>query len=795
MAAAAGARALAAQDSIPAAERYTAIARNLTTLIERERARKAVPAISIALVDGQRVVWARGFGWADSTARIPATASTIYRVGSVSKLFTNVAIMQLVEQRKLALDVPVQRYLPSFRPKNPWGGAVTIRELASHRSGLPLETPVGGRLVRDVAPTPTLAATVASLNSTTLVYKPGSRAKYSNAGVAVLGLVVERTQNEAFASSIERTVLRPIGMDHSSFRAPGDATTGLAKGTMWTIDGRRFVAPNIQLGMAPSTDLYTTVIDLGKFIEVLSARGMTAGGGRVLSRASLEAMWAPQFVAPGVETGYGIGFEVRRLDGHRAVGHGGAIYGFATELLTLPDDSIGVVVTASLDAANGLTRHVADAAARMLLDLRGGGELREADSTSAVPQARALGLIGRYVGRTMTMDLDEFEGGLYAALRTPSSRVELRVPQDAAAGDLIADDPLSYGRRVRVLDGGRLVVASDTLRRIPTPTSEIIPIQTPRPAAARPELVSLIGEYGYDSNILYIREKDGKLNALVDWFLEYPLERVSPNRYRFPRWGFYDGEDVAFERDAKGAATAVVAGGVRLKRRPLPTDNDHVNFKITPVRPVGDLRKEALAAAPPREPAPIKPPDLVELRLLDPTIKYDIRYATANNFMGTPFYSSAHAFMQRDAAQAVVHAAAELRKLGYGLLIHDSYRPWYVTKMFWDGTPPDKHMFVADPAHGSRHNRGAAVDLTLYDLKTGAPIRMTGGYDEFSDRSYPLYPGGTSLQRWHRDFLRHAMEAQGFIVNDTEWWHFDYKDWRSYPIGNLTFEQLASGHR
>jgi len=115
-----------------------------------------------------------------------------------------------------------------------------------------------------------------------------------------------------------------------------------------------------------------------------------------------------------------------------------------------------------------------------------------------------------------------------------------------------------------------------------------------------------------------------------------------------------------------------------------------------------------------------------------------------------------------------------------------------VTKMFWDGTPPDKHVFVADPSQGSRHNRGCAVDLTLYDLTTGAPIRMTGGYDEMTDRSYPLYPGGTSLQRWHRDLLRHAMEAQGFTVYEAEWWHFDYKDWRSYPVGNLTFEQLAA---
>jgi D-alanyl-D-alanine dipeptidase len=110
--------------------------------------------------------------------------------------------------------------------------------------------------------------------------------------------------------------------------------------------------------------------------------------------------------------------------------------------------------------------------------------------------------------------------------------------------------------------------------------------------------------------------------------------------------------------------------------------------------------------------------------------------------------------------------------------------------MFWDGTPDDKKIFVANPAEGSRHNRGCAVDLTLYDLKTGQPLRMTGGYDEMSERSYPFYPGGTSLQRWQRDLLRHVMEGEGFTVYDYEWWHFDYQDWRRYPILNLTFEQL-----
>jgi D-alanyl-D-alanine dipeptidase len=254
----------------------------------------------------------------------------------------------------------------------------------------------------------------------------------------------------------------------------------------------------------------------------------------------------------------------------------------------------------------------------------------------------------------------------------------------------------------------------------------------------------------------------------------------------------YDGQQIEFRRGADGRATAAIAATVTFKRRPLPGDDDAVNTRITPVRTPAELRKAALAASPPKESGEFRKPDLVELRSLDPTIKYDIRYATSNNFMGTPFYTSAHAFMQRPAAAAVVRASAELRKLGFGLLIHDSYRPWYVTKMFWDGTPADKHVFVADPSQGSRHNRGCAVDLTLYSLATGAPINMPGGYDEMTDRSYPMYPGGTSLQRWHRDLLRHAMEAQGFNVYEAEWWHFDYKDWRSYPIGNLTFEQLSS---
>jgi CubicO group peptidase (beta-lactamase class C family)/D-alanyl-D-alanine dipeptidase len=779
---------LEAQDSIRADARYAQVARALSQFIAHERAQKAIPAISVSLVDGHRIVWARGFGWADSAAGARATASTTYRVGSVSKLFTDVGIMQLVEQGKLKLDVPVQRYLPDFHPRNRFGGDITIRELTSHRAGLTREPPVGNYF-DDTSPS--LAATVASLNETALVYQPGTHAKYSNAGIAVLGYVLERTQHESFYPYLERAVLAPMGLNQSAFRPLPKVQERLAKGTMWTLDGRRFDAPTFQLGMGPCGSMYSTVLDLGRFLEVLFARGVSPNGSRIVAPATLDSMWTPQFAAPNAKTGFGIGFNISHVDGHRAIGHGGAIYGFATALLALPDDSLGVVVTATLDGVNAVTDHIAEAALRLMLAARGGTRLTAIDTTTALTPGRALALIGRYANARTAVDLEEYEGRLFGTPLRGGFRAELRAPSASSVDELILDDRLAYGQRVPVLPNQRIVIGADTLRREATPGSRIVSIAQPLPGAAPNEFASLVGEYGWDHDVLYIREKDGKLNALIEWFFEYPLERVSRDVYRFPSYGLYDGQEIVFQRGANGYATAAIAATVTFKRRTLPADNDRVNFRITPVRPAVELRKEALAASSPKETGSFRTPDLVELRSLDRSIRYDIRYATSNNFMGTPFYSSAHAFMQRPAAEAVVRAAAELRKLGFGLLIHDAYRPWYVTKMFWDGTPTDKHVFVADPSQGSRHNRGCAVDLTLFDLKTGAPIRMTGGYDEMTDRSYPLYPGGASLQRWHRDLLRHAMEAQGFNVYEAEWWHFDFKDWRSYPIGNLTFEQLS----
>lgn len=194
---------------------------------------------------------------------------------------------------------------------------------------------------------------------------------------------------------------------------------------------------------------------------------------------------------------------------------------------------------------------------------------------------------------------------------------------------------------------------------------------------------------------------------------------------------------------------------------------------------------------PPVEAGTFRPPDLAELTVLEPGIRLDVRYARSDNFLGRPVYREARAFLQRPAAEAVARVHRKLAEKGYGLMVFDGYRPWAVTKAFWDATPEDKKLFVANPSRGSRHNRGCSVDLTLYQLDTGKSADMGAGYDEMSPRSYVTWEGGTKEQLDRRDLLRGAMEREGFFVYPWEWWHFDFKDWREYPLLDLPFEKLG----
>ena len=308
---------------------------------------------------------------------------------------------------------------------------------------------------------------------------------------------------------------------------------------------------------------------------------------------------------------------------------------------------------------------------------------------------------------------------------------------------------------------------------------------TPSPAGGS----AYVGEYEWKGERFVVGEYDGQPRLFNSWYLPYVLRPDTAGVFRMPPRGRFADQLVWFWADMHAPQLTMVLNGVPYERRSVGPE-DGGQLKIAPVRPVPELIQEALRATPPAQPAGLRAPDLVELTSLDSTVHLDIRYATTNNFAGTVFYTQARAFLQRPAAEALVRAHEWLRQRGYGLLIHDGYRPWYVTKTFWDAVPDSVHWMVANPAQGSKHNRGSAVDLTLYDLSTGQPVEMPGTYDEATRRSFANYPGGTTRQRRHRALLRTAMEGQGFEANPEEWWHFDFRDWRQYPVLNLKFEEL-----
>jgi zinc D-Ala-D-Ala dipeptidase len=180
----------------------------------------------------------------------------------------------------------------------------------------------------------------------------------------------------------------------------------------------------------------------------------------------------------------------------------------------------------------------------------------------------------------------------------------------------------------------------------------------------------------------------------------------------------------------------------------------------------------------------------VDLAAACPTMRLEIRYATAENFLGTPLYPEARAFLRAPVAQALARAHEALAGEGLGLLVFDAYRPWSVTKRMWELTPPEKRGFVARPERGSNHNRGCAVDVSLYTLADGREAEMPSAYDEMSARAASAYAGGSEKARALRDRLRTALAAEGFAEERHEWWHFNHRTCRGYPVLDVPFDRL-----
>jgi D-alanyl-D-alanine dipeptidase len=181
----------------------------------------------------------------------------------------------------------------------------------------------------------------------------------------------------------------------------------------------------------------------------------------------------------------------------------------------------------------------------------------------------------------------------------------------------------------------------------------------------------------------------------------------------------------------------------------------------------------------------------VDLEDFIPDVHLDIRYATTNNFMGRAMYDEPKAFLVQEAAEALREASINLNDAGVGIVIWDAYRPFSVTRAFWDHTPEEHRIFVANPAVGSVHNRGCAIDMTLCDLSSGTYLEMPTDFDEFSPRSFVDFDPKDETVRENRSLLISTMGEFGFIVIPKEWWHFNFMEFENYPAMDLSFEELT----
>ncbi|MCR9211335.1 MAG: serine hydrolase, partial [bacterium] len=611
---------------------YSQLIEQLAQTIRSEMEQKQIPSFSIALVADGKVISSAGFGFQDAEKTIPASGKTVYRVGSISKLLTDVALMQLVEQGELDLDQPVQKVLPEFKiADDEHSKKITLRQLTQHRAGIVRESPVGNYF----DPTePSLKATVASLADTPPVYEPDTRTKYSNAGVSVIGLAVEQAAGSSHPNYVQQHVLEPLGMTHTSFEKNEALAEHTADGWMWGYDRPAFAAPEFLLGTGPAGNLYSSVEDLAQF----SLFVMGQHPEKILEDASLNEMIQPGVTPDGKPLPYGIGFRVSDFHGHRRVGHGGAVYGFSTQLEILPDANIAVIAASSLDGTNNWITRICNQALEGMLAVQNDQELTPPVSTEPVPRSRARSLAGVYssmpgeASRTVTVDWI----GDRLLLWKGTFQREIRSRSDT--GELVLDDRFGFGTSIRQ-DQSFLVIDDKTYTRLSdAPPPEI-----------QDEWRDLIGEYGWDHNTLYILERHGQLHALIEWFYYYPLDEVAEDRFAFPDHGLYHGEELIFRRDDSGEVTEVIAAQVAFQKREVGTKAGET-FKIKRELPVDKLRELADSAKPPLEEGNFRPSDLTELTTLDPSIQLDIRYATTNNFMDTVFYQQPRAFAQRPAA-------------------------------------------------------------------------------------------------------------------------------------------------
>ncbi|WP_162241812.1 serine hydrolase [Pseudorhodoferax sp. Leaf267] len=419
-----------------------AVSSYLSKLIAFEMQHNKIPGLSISVVDDQQVVWTQGFGESDVQQHIAATPSTLYRAGSISKLFTATAVLQLAEQRRIDLDRPLQNDLPEFQPAGPASEAmgstdsdahaahITPRQVMTHHAGLPRDR-LKGMYAEHVEP---LGTVVALLNDEGLAFRPGEVFSYSNLGFSLLAHLVQTQAGMPFAQYLRRSVLGPLGMQTSLFEAGPSTSPPMAK----AYEGRQ-PAEELALRDLPAGGLNTSVADMARFISMVFAQGRSSGL-QVLRPESVASMLQVQNGAVPLDLGLqvGLAWMLSTLDAHRIQGagpvahHAGATLYHRSQMYMVPDHKLGVIVMANSSTATRAVDRIALAALSLQLQAKTG--IRPApwtrppwDDTASTPQY-TQSLLGDY----------STAAGL------------VRITQDAANGKLqaeVAGQTLALRRR------------------------------------------------------------------------------------------------------------------------------------------------------------------------------------------------------------------------------------------------------------------------------------------------------------------------------------------------------------
>jgi len=488
----------------------------------------------VALTDGQRLVHAAGYG--------EAKRDSVFRAGSVSKLFNAVSVMQQVEAGKLSLDAPFASLPGAVLPVNPFPDAppITLRQMLCHRSGIQRESPVGGYLD---ATEPTQKATCESVRGCAVVTPPNAKTRYSNIVPTLAGEVVATVSAQSFEKYQAEHIFAPLGMNRSAWLIKGVPGGKVLTSRLRVADGKggytHEECPLFDLGTVPAGNLFTTAPDLAQFVMMLDAKG-AGKAGRVLKEQTLAEMWTPQLVPDGT---FGLGFALGKFREHKTVGHNGAVYGHSTALTYLPDTRLGVVVIGNEDIVNARIGKLANLGLSLMLE-RKTGEIPPATPAAVKAEDTELeAYAGVYESQSFWCELAVKNGrleGNYSGqpcVMVPTGKgtflLNSRIHDDVVCAFTLTGGGSAFAAGVQKFTRGGLKRPG-------------IPAEWRR----------FLGSYGPKFIPIVVHEKCGHLYATTENMVDYRMTPVNSQSFLLPV-GMYDDEHAVFLTNPDGTVHSV----------------------------------------------------------------------------------------------------------------------------------------------------------------------------------------------------------------------------------------------